>query len=536
MLLVGFTFGCKSNPNRPPVVQSPFGSVSAVSVEPQSKHPTMQSDGSPKIKLASFQDNVSGLTNARNSIDKQDGGGGIVEVVAPVQAGETKSQTTEQSNKVQFESENQSAREVNLNELILASMYTHPFIRAEIEKVSQARGDYWTSTLKPNPELSSSFTLIPLDQPFTVDRQGGPPQFDIGIEYPIDWYLFGKRTAAMSVAHFGVHVSQSELENAIRLRVLDAANNYFNALEAAQLRDIAERNVENLNRLRDVTALAIKNGGRPAIEGKRIALDLLTAEQDLRTAKANERAQLANLGALLGVRSIEELPRPEGWPLQRLLESTPRIEEALFTAEQARPDLASLRWQIAQAGADVNYQTRLGKPTVAPSVGYTRQYQEKAIGFPDADSWGAGLAVSLPIHDRNQGNVFKAGAVQRTAQMQLQASLLELDAEIKGVIAELDAAIANLKSIENEQIELANEVLESIEIAYQNGGRPLIDVLDAQRNFREINSRAVSARAAYWRAVYRYFAAIGQESSSTMIGTADSGVAQSMAEMAVIGN
>jgi len=121
--------------------------------------------------------------------------------------------------------------------------------------------------------------------------------------------------------------------------------------------------------------------------------------------------------------------------------------------------------------------------------------------------------MTLPLHDRNQGNIAKAASVRRSISHQLQLADLELEAEISEAIAELDAAKLNAQSIESEQQKIADEVLESIEIAYRNGGRPLIDLLDAQRNFREINARAVTAKAAYWRALYRYLASIGQTSS-----------------------
>lgn len=400
--------------------------------------------------------------------------------------------------------------QVNLNELVLSSLYSHPFIRAEVEKVSQAQADFWTSSLKPNPLLSSSMSLMPLTRPFTVTRQGGPPQFDLGMEFPIDWFLFGKRTAAMSVAHFGVHASEAELQNAIRLRVLESATTYFDALESQLLREVAEKNVENLRRFNDLTRQAVENGVRPEVEGKRISLDLLAAEQDLRIAIARENIASGRLKALTGQADSTVAVAPGEWPEYENITSVPDLFESIAAAEKNRPDLASLRWQIVRANADIDYQIRAGKPTVLPSLGYTRQFQEKAIGFPDANSWGVGLSVSVPVYDRNQGNIAKAEARRRATQFQLEAAELQFEAELRTALAELETALANKQSLESEQLELASEVLRSIETAYQTGGRPLLDVLDAQKNFREINSRAISAKAAYWRAVYRYFAAVGQ--------------------------
>ena len=51
----------------------------------------------------------------------------------------------------------------------------------------------------------------------------------------------------------------------------------------------------------------------------------------------------------------------------------------------------------------------------------------------------------------------------------------------------------------------------NVTAAYNAGDRPLIDLLDAQRNYRETYRLYISARAGFWRAFYRYNAAIGQQ-------------------------
>jgi cobalt-zinc-cadmium efflux system outer membrane protein len=51
-----------------------------------------------------------------------------------------------------------------------------------------------------------------------------------------------------------------------------------------------------------------------------------------------------------------------------------------------------------------------------------------------------------------------------------------------------------------------NSVIQSYEV----GGSPLIDVLDAERAYRETYRAYISSRADYWRAMYIYNSAIGQ--------------------------
>ena len=49
---------------------------------------------------------------------------------------------------------------------------------------------------------------------------------------------------------------------------------------------------------------------------------------------------------------------------------------------------------------------------------------------------------------------------------------------------------------------------DAIREAYDAGARPLIDVLDSQRNFRETYRNFINSRADYWRAYQRFRAAL----------------------------
>jgi outer membrane protein, heavy metal efflux system len=399
---------------------------------------------------------------------------------------------------------------VTLNQVIFASLNGHPTISAELENIQKARGDFLTSTLFPNPQLFTDIQLLPLTRPFTETRQGGPPQQDVVLTYPIDWFLFGKRSAAMSSNHFSIHIGQSSYENLVRIRIVEAAVAFYTALEADALLDLASQNVESLTRVEKITEEAVANGGRPAIESSRVRLDVVAAQQRKRTALANKITASAKLRALMGQSDNSLSVQPSGELGGKFTQEILPIESAFTVAQSNRPDVESLRLQLSKSQLDILVQQKAAKPSVAPSFGYTRQYQQAAIGFPDANSWSAALNMGLPISDRNQGNIYKAGAESRRVQFQYESAILGLRAEVEQAVAELTAAEENAKSVENEQIVLANKVLDSIIEAYQNGARPLLDVLDAQRNFRDILGLYITSRAEYWRALYRYQGALGR--------------------------
>ena len=187
------------------------------------------------------------------------------------------------------------------------------------------------------------------------------------------------------------------------------------------------------------------------------------------------------------------------------------VEEAFALAQQNRPDIQSLRVQVSKAAGGYRRRAAEGiSRRSRPNSATARQFQTP-IGSPDFDSWDVSLTATLPLFDRNQGNRAKAQSVAVQNRYNLQAGLVDLRAEIEEAVQNFSTAYQNARSVAQEQVKLAAEVRDSITKAYDAGGRPLIDVLDAERSYRDTYRLYISSRADYWRSVYKYNSAIGKQ-------------------------
>src|SRR4051794_38422436 len=130
-------------------------------------------------------------------------------------------------------------RGLTLDQAINATLIADPKIRAGLEAINQASADALTASLLPNPTLLADVQLLPLTRPFTVTRQGGPPQTDYQLGMPIDWFLFDKRAAQMASAQLGIRHSETDYADLIRQRVRDTAVAFYDMLEARALLDLA---------------------------------------------------------------------------------------------------------------------------------------------------------------------------------------------------------------------------------------------------------------------------------------------------------
>jgi cobalt-zinc-cadmium efflux system outer membrane protein len=400
---------------------------------------------------------------------------------------------------------------VTLAEAVAECLAADPRIRAGAELVQQAQSDLWTASLVPNPTLGTSGSLLPLDRPFTVTRQGGPPQFDVGLAFPIDWLLFGKRAAAITSARTGVDVAAAEYADLVRQRLAATVAAFYDVLEAEALLALAREDLESFERLQHITEELVRLGGAGTIEIDRVRVLVLDSQRDVRQRTAAVAVAKAALLAQLG-RSTSAADFDVDGQLNVAAAATPLSAERAFSiAERYRPDLVAADLRVAKAEADYRAEQRNAFPDVAPRAGYTRQFQEKAIGFPDANSFGVGVDLSLPIFDRNQGNIAKASSVVAQSRNEKRARLVDLRSEVEQATREFQFAAEAVSTEVPVRLQAARNTRDKMETAYRAGGRPLIDVLDAQRTLRDTQRLAIQDRAAYWKGLYHVNATVGKE-------------------------
>ena len=317
----------------------------------------------------------------------------------------------------------------------------------------------------------------------------------------------------MYAAGLNVKVTECQFADLVRLRVLEASVAFHDVQEARGLRDLAKQDVESLERVEEVTKKAVDAGRRPELELKRVRLDRLRSEQALRDAENALVGALARLRATVGRTDADASVDAGGAFNAPPAGALPETEAAFAAAQTARPDICALREGVARFDAKAESERRKGFPSVSHQFGLTRQYQAGVTGFPDANSFVVATTFKLPFFDRNQGNIAHAASEAVQSRHALQAGLVALRAEIVQAVQDFRTSTANSRAVAEEQLKLAEQVRDGIVAAYQNGTRSLLDVLDAQRNYRDTYRLYISSRASYARAAVRYNAAIGEKAT-----------------------
>ena len=397
---------------------------------------------------------------------------------------------------------------LTLPEAIEEALTRGPALRAAAEVVAQARADLTTASLFPNPQLTGGTTLQKLRGHFTPENPGGPPQYSIDLAQPLDAILFGKRTAAIESARRALDVAGADFADAQRQRRADVAAAFFDVLETRATLGLVRADLDALHRVEALTRRRLELGGAPPIDVDRARLAVASAAQDLRNAELAEVGALATLRGLLGRAAAEP-----GFGIAGTLEvgapaSPPDIEAVAGVAEDQRPDVVSLKRQVARWEAEARLQRRQGLPTLQAQLGYIYQRQEP-VGAPNQSEWEAAVSMSVPLFDRNQGNIAKVKSQARQARYALEATRAALRAELEQAVAAFRAASGAVRADDPDQLDAARSVRERMEAAYQAGGRTILELLDAERAWRDAQRLHVRVQSAYWHALHRLNAAAG---------------------------
>jgi cobalt-zinc-cadmium efflux system outer membrane protein len=382
-------------------------------------------------------------------------------------------------------------------------------VLAGAQRIGMAEADLITSSLIPNPSLFADCQLIPLQHADKLN-QLGPPQWDALVAVPIDWLLFGKRLAAMRAARLGIEVSSADFANVLRIQLAQTVDTFYEVLEDDAYLKLAEKNLEELMGLEKLTQELAKDKKVGALELDRIKLAVHEAVLERHDRELALDLAKARLRPFLGRTAADGDYEVEGALTVTAMVPPPKLEEAVTLAEAHRPDLLAGRKAIDQANAVVELERRRAKPQVAIQPGWSYQDQAHQSVFRNGSMFDIGISTTLPITDRNQGNVRKAQAQAAERRFTYQGDRADALAEVEASVASYDDAVEHLTKFNTpETLKAAYDLRKQMEAAYRAGDRKLIELLDAQKAYQDRLGHVIEFQSFYWRTLNKLNAAVG---------------------------
>jgi cobalt-zinc-cadmium efflux system outer membrane protein len=175
-------------------------------------------------------------------------------------------------------------------------------------------------------------------------------------------------------------------------------------------------------------------------------------------------------------------------------------------APQGHPQLrlAQSRLDQVRAALDAARGARYGG--VEATVG-ARQFADA----PGADrAWVLGLAMPLPLWDRNEAGIVAARAAVSAAERDAERVARSLVAEREAALAELDAATLEVDALTGSGLPAATSAARLAAQGYEAGRLSLIERLDAERALVQSRADLVAARLRLRQAEARLTAVAGE--------------------------
>lgn len=334
------------------------------------------------------------------------------------------------------------------------------------------------ASLRPNPELD-----VEVESLGGRGERSGFDTAEITVSLGQLIELRGKRDKRIRVASLETELAEWDFESQ-RLDTLRDVTQAFVAVLAAQERlALAEQLRDLSGQAQSAVAQRVEAGKDSAVENLRADVVFSMSRIEFQKASRALTAARRNLAAVWGARtaSFEEAagdfyavtPAPSALDADEMIAANPDL--ARWAIEQ-RQRQAALDLERARATSDI---------TVAAGVQHFRESDDSAFMV--------GLALPIPLFDRNQGGIEEATANLAKARKQHQAAEIEIAAMLAEAVNGLAAAYDEMHILRADVLPRAQQAFEAAQQGYREGKFDYLYVLDTQRTFFETKVQYIDA-------------------------------------------
>lgn len=376
---------------------------------------------------------------------------------------------------------------LSLSEAVRIAEQRNPALDAARQQVLVADADTAAAKRWPNPLASvESAGYSGKSTPYGFwDRQ------ELTIQVEQEFELGDRRRLRGEAAGAAATATRASLENRVRQVRIEVQRVYFQLVLARLDAEQARASLAEIDQVIAVSRSRYKQGEVSGGELRRLEVERLKFSEDALQAELATRNSRSGLLALLGAPRLDQpleptdaLAAPGGRTAGVVAPASPAPgagsgAAALTTqALASRADITAARQEQARAQAEVGLQRALRTPNLSVTGGYRRDF--------GANGLVVGAAIPLPLLDRNASGIARAEAEQRLAGSLLKEREVAVSLDVQQAFDLVDISRERVASIERDYLQKAREARDAALAAYRAGESDLLDYLDAQRAYRDV--------------------------------------------------
>jgi outer membrane protein, heavy metal efflux system len=381
----------------------------------------------------------------------------------------------------------------------------NPTLQADQSNVDESKAEEITAYLRPNPQLT-----IATDGTQFVPYHNTYVPF-LGTQYQASFsYLHErehKRELRLQSQQQGTAIATSSHTDLERNMIFALRSAFVGILQAKATVNMATQDLAYWDRVLDISRTRFQAGDIAQIDLDQLELQRVQYESEIETAEINLKTSKIQLLQLMNDRTP-----PDQFDVNGLFDYTDQLQpldEFHQTALDNRPDLKAAMQSVDQA--NTNYKLAVSNGSTDPTLSAWWTYNP-SFNNPD-DKWTLGLSVSIPLRvfDRNQGEKLRTKIDIDRNQQLLTATRAQVFSDVDTAYAQVDGNLTLLRPYRAKYLDQAKRVRDTIEFSYEHGGASLLDFLNAEANYRQVQLAYVILVGTYMTAAAQLNEAVNKD-------------------------
>jgi cobalt-zinc-cadmium efflux system outer membrane protein len=382
---------------------------------------------------------------------------------------------------------------------------SNPALKADADNVDEMKAEEITAFFRPNPQ----FTLL-ADGTQIAPHDGAWTPFKGTYEQPSFSYLHErdhKRELRLESAQEGTRITQSQHEDLDRNMVFALRAAFVGTLQAKFVLDLAKADLDYYDKIIDVSQNRFRAGDIAQIDLDRIELQRVQYESEIETAIVNLRTAKIQLLQMLNDRTpVDQFDVTGEFDFRDALQPLETYRDAALAA---RPDLQAALQTIQQSQTNHKLAVANGSTDPTLSAWYTHNASTNNPNGPE--TIGVSVSIPLRIFDKNQGEKKRTQIDIDRSQQASEATRAQVFSDVDTAYELVRSNIALLKPYKAKYNDQALRVRDTVTYSYEHGNASLMDFLNAQSDFRQVQLAYAQLIGAYLTAVGQLNLAVGRE-------------------------
>ncbi|MFP9118142.1 TolC family protein [Flavobacterium sp. RNTU_13] len=371
----------------------------------------------------------------------------------------------------------QSVKTLSLQDALKTARGNNLQLKAAKFNINIAEADVVTASLRPNLQLNNQSLQMMASDHYKANTQWyNPANRQVWWQLTKTLQIAGQRANKIDFAQKNTDVNKAGYAETERAMFADVATKWlevWNAQRNLKMINYARQNVDSvviINKVRLKNQVVTETDFyRTQLLSKQYTLQYTTAKQELNN-------KLKELMLALGTTDSISVKNDEVFPPA----VTQSFKELLDQASRERTDLKLAVSQMAASESNIKLQKSMAIPQPQAGLIYNPQNTVPYAGIY--------VTIDLPFFDRNQGEIKKSQYLRQQAEQQYTAVQQQVNTELSTAYNSYRTQQQNIEGYKA-VLKQSSDILSNVKYAYLKGGTTVIDFLEAQRSWLDVQQQ-----------------------------------------------